>query len=185
MKIFTLAFFMVLLAAGAASAAMQPGETAPDFAIQAAVGGKIFSFKLSEALKKGPVVLYFYPKSFTSVCTVEAHDFAENAKNFTEAGASLIGVSADGIDTQIEFSAKECRDTFPVGADPDGKVIRAYKSQMFDFGGLATASRISYVISPDGKILLAYKDNGAAPHIEKTLAAVRQWRSEHSNSGKR
>jgi peroxiredoxin len=179
MKILTLAICMILAAASGAFAAMQPGEAAPDFAIQAAVGGKSFDFKLSEALKKGPVVLYFYPKSFTSVCTAEAHDFAENAKNFADAGASLIGVSADGIDTQKEFSSKECRDTFPVGADPDGKVIRAYKAQMFDFGGLATSSRISYVIAPDGKILLAFKDSAAAPHIEKTLAAVRQWRAAH------
>ncbi|MBB4198865.1 peroxiredoxin [Rhodoblastus sphagnicola] len=164
---------------GAALAAMKPGESAPDFAIPAAVGGKTFTFTLSEALKNGPVVLYFYPKSFTSTCTVEAHDFAENAGNFAQAGASLIGVSADTLDTQKEFSAKECRETFPVGADPDGKVIRAYKAQFSTLLDTAMSSRISYVIAPDGKILLAYEGASAEPHIEKTLAAVRAWRAAH------
>jgi peroxiredoxin len=178
MKILTLALMIGLLTMTGAHAAMNPGETAPDFDIQAAVGGKSFSFKLSEALKKGPVVLYFYPKSFTKGCTLEAHDFAENAQNFAEAGASLIGVSADTIDTQIEFSSKECRDKFPVGADPDGKVISAYKARLLPIG-MAMSKRISYVIAPDGKILLAYEDMGAEAHIEKTLAAVRLWRAAH------
>lgn len=166
---------------GSARAAMQPGETAPDFSTQAAVGGKVFSFSLADALKNGPVVLYFYPKSFTPGCTAEAHDFAENIDNFAKAGARVIGMSADTIDTQKEFSSKECRDKFPVGADPDGKVIKAYKAQLITLGDMATAARISYVIAPDGKILLAYQDMSAGPHVEKTLAAVRQWRSAHPN----
>lgn len=166
---------------GSARAAMQPGDAAPDFSTQAAVGGKVFTFSLAEALKKGPVVLYFYPKSFTPGCTAEAHDFADNAENFAKAGASVIGVSADGIDTQKEFSSKECRDKFPVGADPDGKVIKAYKAQLIKVGDMATAARISYVIAPDGKILMAYQDMSAGPHVEKTLAAVRQWRADHPN----
>ena len=57
-------------------AALKPGDAAPDFTVDAVLGGKEFTFSLTEALKKGPVVLYFYPKSFTSVCTVEAHEFA-------------------------------------------------------------------------------------------------------------
>jgi peroxiredoxin len=162
-----------------AQAAMKPGDAAPDFTLQAAVGGKTFTFSLAEALKKGPVVLYFYPKSFTPGCTAEAHDFAENAKNFADAGASLIGVSADTIKTQVEFSSRECRDKFPVGADPDARVIRSYDALMLDVGAMAFSSRISYVIAPDGKIIMAYKDSSPEPHIEKTLAAVRQWRAEH------
>jgi len=164
---------------GAARAAMQPGDAAPDFSVQAAVGGKTFSFSLAEALKHGPVVLYFYPKSFTAGCTAEAHAFAENADNFQKAGASLIGVSADDIDTQKAFSSKECRDKFPVGADPEGKLIKAYKAQLIGVGNIAMSARISYVIAPDGKIIMAYQDMSAEPHIEKTLAAVRQWRADH------
>ncbi len=63
-------------------AALKPGDAAPDFTAQAAVGGKDFIFSLSDALKRGPVVLYFYPKSFTRGCTIEAHEFAEAAESF-------------------------------------------------------------------------------------------------------
>ena len=96
---------------------MKPGEATPDFTVDAALGGKEFKFSLAEALKKGPVVLYFYPKSFTSVCTVEAHEFAENIENFAAAGASVIGISGDKTEAQRDFSTKECRDKFPVGAE--------------------------------------------------------------------
>jgi hypothetical protein len=76
----------------AAGAALKPGDPAPDFTVRAAQGGKEFTFSLAEALKKGPVVLYFYPKSFTSICTIEAHEFAENIENFKAAGAAVIGL---------------------------------------------------------------------------------------------
>jgi thioredoxin-dependent peroxiredoxin len=91
------------LFATAAWAALKPGDAAPEFTLEAAQGGKEFKFSLAEALKKGPVVLYFYPKSFTSVCTVEAHQFAENTNNFAAAGASVIGISGDKIEVQRDF----------------------------------------------------------------------------------
>jgi len=168
-----------ILLNGAARAAMQPGDAAPDFSVQAALGGKEFVFHLADALKKGPVVVYFYPKSFTPGCTAEAHEFAENAENFAKAGASLIGISADTIDTQKEFSSKACRDKFPVGADPEGKVIKAFGAQLIGVGNIAMSARISYAIAPDGRILTVWRDMAAEPHIEKTLAAVRQWRADH------
>src|SRR5271165_6015043 len=136
------------LSTTAAMAELKPGDAAPDFTVQAAQGGKEFKFSLAEALKSGPVVLYFYPKSFTNVCTAEAHQFAENIENFKAAGAAVIGLSADPIDVQREFSAKECRDKFPVGADPSLSVIKAYGVEMTD---APRASRISFVISPEGK----------------------------------
>jgi peroxiredoxin len=166
-----------IILGGAAQAAMKPGETAPDFTIKAAVGGKAFDFSLADALKKGPVVLYFYPKSFTPGCTLEAHEFAENAENFAQAGASLIGVSADTIDTQKEFSSKECRDKFPVGADPDGKLIRAYKAQLIGIGNMAMSARLSYVIAPDGKILMAYTDGNFQGHVTQTMDAVKAYKA--------
>ena len=158
---------LLTLVSSAALAALKPGDAAPDFSLEAAQGGKEFSFSLRQALEKGPVVLYFYPKSFTSVCTVEAHEFAEATEQFAAMGASVIGVSSDKIATQREFSTKECRDKFPVGADPAFKVPVA---------GAMFANRISYVIAPDGKILSAVEDSGATKHIENALAVVRQWR---------
>ena len=179
MKFSTLLLSLCLgLPAAAAMAALKPGDPAPDFTVDAAQGGKDFKFSLAEALKKGPVVLYFYPKSFTSVCTVEAHEFAENIDNFAAAGASVIGLSSDKIAVQREFSSKECRDKFPVGADPGLSVIKAYDAG-FPMPGVAFANRISYVVSPDGKILYAYTDSEAEKHIENALAVVRKWREEH------
>jgi thioredoxin-dependent peroxiredoxin len=167
------------LFATAAFAALKPGDRAPDFSVQAAQGGKDFVFSLKDALKKGPVVLYFYPKSFTSVCTEEAHEFAEAMEQFAAMGASVIGVSGDKIETQREFSTKECRDKFPVGADPQFKVIKAYDAS-FDLpvAGAMFANRISYVISPDGRILSAVSDSGATRHIENALEAVKTWKRE-------
>jgi peroxiredoxin Q/BCP len=171
--------FLFALCTTAANAALNPGDSAPDFSIQAALGGKDLSFSLAEALKKGPVVLYFYPKSFTPGCTEEAHEFAEAMEQFAAMGASVIGVSADKIETQREFSAKECRDKFPVGADPDFKVIKAYDAAFnVPVVGAAFANRISYVISPDGKILSALSDSGAERHIASALAVVKKWREE-------
>jgi thioredoxin-dependent peroxiredoxin len=164
----------------AARAGLKPGDAAPDFTVEVALGGKEFTFSLAEALKKGPVVLYFYPKSFTSICTVEAHEFAENIENFAAAGASVIGISGDKIEVQRDFSAKECRDKFPVGADPSFSVIKAYDAAFnIPLVGAAFANRISYVISPNGKILYAYSDSKAEKHIENTLAVVKKWLKEH------
>ncbi len=181
MSLRTLIFAMLLsLAPAGVEAALRAGDRAPDFSIPASQGGKDFPFHLAEALKKGPVVLYFYPKSFTSVCTVEAHEFAEAMEDFAAAGASVIGVSSDGIETQREFSKKECRDKFPVGADPDFKVIEAYDAAFkVPLKGAVFAERLSYVIAPDGKILSAYADANAHGHIVNALAQVRKWRDEH------
>jgi peroxiredoxin len=166
--------------ATAALAALKPGDAAPDFSVQAAQGGKDFTFSLKDALKKGPVVVFFYPKSFTSVCTEEAHEFAEAMEQFAAMNTSVIGVSGDKIETQREFSSKECRDKFPVGADPQFKVIKAYQAS-FDLpiAGSMFASRISYVISPEGKILSAVSDSGATKHIENALETVRKLAGKH------
>jgi len=168
---------MLTLLSSAAFAALKPGNAAPDFTLQAAQGGKDFAFSLRQALEKGPVVLYFYPKSFTSVCTIEAHEFAEATAQFAAMGASVIGVSSDNIATQREFSTKECRDKFPVGADPDFKVINAYDAAFkVPVAGAMFANRISYVIAPDGKIISVVEDSGATKHIQNALAVVKKWR---------
>lgn len=163
----------LLLAIDVAIAALPVGAPAPDFQIDGALAGKDFRFSLADALKKGPVVLYFYPKSFTSVCTEEAHLFAEATEDFSALGASVIGVSGDDIETQRKFSASECRDKFAVGADADRAVMKAY-----DVGGRSPyAARVSYVIAPGGKILSVVSSGEAQPHIEGALKAIRAWKS--------
>ncbi|PWB95695.1 peroxiredoxin [Methylosinus sporium] len=174
---------LAAFAASPASAALKTGAAAPDFSAPAAIGGKDFVFSLAEALKKGPVVLYFYPKSFTRGCTIEAHEFAENYDNFAAAGASLIGVSADSIATQREFSTKECRDKFPVAADPNFSIIDAYdaKRDRPAQNGAAVSDRISYVVTPDGKIGSTFVSADPLEHVSQTLQFVRQWRDSHKH----
>lgn len=163
-----------------AQAALKPGDAAPDFTLQSAVGGKDFTFSLVEELKKGPVVLYFYPKSFTRGCTIEAHEFADHSDDFAASGASLLGVSSDTIEVQREFSTKECRDKFPVGADPGLSVIKAYDAKREKPGqsGETLADRISYVIA-DGKVVFELTNSNPVKHVESALAFVREWQVAH------
>ncbi len=107
--------------AGPAHAALPVGSDAPAFTTQASLGGKVFDFKLSDALKKGPVVLYFYPAAFSKGCTIEAHDFAEAIDKYQALGATVIGISADDIETLNKFSVSECRSKFAVASDADKK----------------------------------------------------------------
>lgn len=163
-----------------AHAILKPGDNAPDFTLQAAMAGTPFTYTLSEALKKGPVVLYFYPKAFTSGCSVEARMFARSTEQFAAMGATVIGVSSDGIDALKDFSLKDCNKKFPVGADPDGRVIRSYDVGM-TFGTI-TAKRASYVITPEQKVFYVYSDMSPKEHVTKTMDALRLWQS--SQAGK-
>ena len=159
-----------------ACAALKPGDAAPDFTTQAAVGGKESQFALADALKKGPVVLYFFPKAFTSGCTLEAHLFADATPKFAALGATVVGISHDDIATQIKFSKEECRDTFAVGADPESRIIKAYDAKL---AMLPMSGRISYVIAPDGKILYEYSSIDPQDHVANTLKAVQDWQAAH------
>ena len=158
------------LTAGNAAAALKVGDNAPDFTTAAALGGKAFTFSLADALKKGPVVLYFYPKAFTPGCTVEAHNFAEATEKFAALGATLVGMSGDNIDTLKEFSVKECRNKFAVAADADGKIMKKYDANLAFLP--STADRISYVISPAGKVVYTYSSMSPDNHVENTLKVI-------------
>lgn len=161
---------LAFAAVSPALAQLAEGAKAPNFSTQAALAGKDFGFSLAAALSKGPVVLYFYPKAFTSGCTLEANAFAEAMPQFKAAGASVIGMSNDDIDTLKRFSREECRDAFPVGvASP--KVIAAYDVAM---GSSGLASRTSYVIGRDGKVVTVYSSGDYRGHVTKTLEAVRK-----------
>ncbi|MDE1938986.1 MAG: peroxiredoxin [Alphaproteobacteria bacterium] len=165
------------LAAMPACAALAVGAPAPDFTAKASLGGKEFDFSLAEALKKGPVVLYFYPAAFTKGCTIEAHDFAEATDKFAALGATVIGVSHDDIATLDKFSVSECRSKFAVAADPSGTVIKEYDAVLKK--NPAYADRTSYVISPDNKVLFTYTDMNPDKHVELTMDAVKKWREVH------
>jgi len=154
-----------------AFAALPVGSPAPDFTLKAALGGKEFNFALKETLKKGPVVLYFFPAAFTAGCTAEAHAFAEATDEFKAAGATIIGVTAGNIDRVAEFSTVECRDKFAVAADPGAALAKKYDALLAARPGWS--SRTSYVIGKSGKIIYAYNDMMPAAHITNTLAAVK------------
>jgi peroxiredoxin Q/BCP len=164
-----------------AQAALEVGAKAPDFTAQASLGGKEFTFALADALKKGPVVLYFYPAAFTSGCTVEAHEFADAMDKFKALGATVIGVSHDPIDKLDQFSVSECRSKFPVAADTDQHIMKAYDAVLAKKPEYA--NRTSYVIAPDSTILYTYTDLDPTHHVENTMAAVQKWDDEHKKTG--
>jgi peroxiredoxin len=174
---FLLSSFLAGLLPSLAWGELTVGTTAPAFSTKAAQGGAKLTFKLSEALTKGPVVVYFYPKSFTSVCTEEAHLFAEAMPEFETLGSSVIGISADTIETQREFSRTACRDKFPVAADPQGKIIKAYDVLAWKEGDSIFASRTSYVITPEGKIVSVLTAADAGSHIQSALKSVKAWKA--------
>lgn len=153
-----------------AQAALKPGDAAPEFKTTAALAGSPFDFDLAEALKKGPVVLYFFPKAFTQGCTIEANAFAEASPKFAALGARVIGISHDDIDTLKRFSTEACRDQFAVGSDPRGATIKAYDAASLLPG---VANRISYVIGQDGKVVFTHQGSDPIRHVDETLKAVR------------
>jgi peroxiredoxin len=166
------ALIAAMLFAAPTLAALKTGVIAPEFTARATLGGKEFTYSLADALKKGPVVLYFYPAAFTPGCTAEAHDFAEATDKFAALGASVIGVSSDDIETLNKFSVSECRSKFPVAADADKDIMRAYDAAL----AFGYANRTSYVIAPNGEIIYEYTALDHSQHVENTLAALEKWK---------
>ena len=158
----------------AAWAELAVGVKAPTFSTTGAHSGQVFAFNLRQALKKGPVVLYFYPKAFTQGCTLEANAFAEAMADFDAAGATVIGLSADDLPTLKRFSIEECRGKFPV-ATASKVVIEAYDVALHREGqATGLSNRTSYVIGMDGRVKLAYSDMDWRQHVKLTLAKVRE-----------
>jgi peroxiredoxin Q/BCP len=167
-----LALFTALFAVPSV-AALKPGDLAPNFQAQASLGGKVFTFALADALKKGPVVLYFYPAAFTTACTVEAHEFADSMDAYRALGATVIGVSHDDIATLNRFSVSECRSKFAVAADTDQSIMKSYDAVLAIKPEYA--NRVSYVIAPDGHVVFSYTSLNPEKHVEYTLDALRKW----------
>jgi peroxiredoxin len=162
-----LATFCVALPA---AAALPVGAHAPEFVTNGAVGGKAFRLDLNEQLRKGPMVLYFFPKAFTKGCTLEAHAFSEAIPEFRKAGAQVVGLSADDLETLMKFSVEECRNAFPL-ATASPATIRAYDVALKQAPGLT--ARTSYVIDRSGKIVMVHDEMDWSQHVAKTLAAVK------------
>src|SRR5665213_3655252 len=168
-RLMILALTGVVLAAPS-DAALKTGAQAPDFTTEATLAGQPFKFSLADALKHGPVVLYFYPAAFTPGCTIEAHDFAEATDKFKAIGATVIGVSHDPIEKLNKFSVSECRNKFAVASDADQSIMKAYDSVLA--AKPEYANRTSYVIAQNGTIAYSYTAMNPAEHVANTMAAV-------------
>jgi peroxiredoxin len=172
-------------------AALKAEDKAPDFSAPASLAGKEFKFSLKDALKKGPVVVYFYPSAYTKGCDIEAHTFAQEKEKFEAAGATVIGVSADSVARLNVFSADPdyCAGKFPVASDENRKIAGLYdltvnegKPDMKDVRGQdighAFIERVTYVIGKDHKIIatLSSKDDKISPaeHVQKALEIVQK-----------
>lgn len=171
-----------------AAAALQEGAAAPVFTAQASLAGKTFTYSLKDALKSGPVVVYFYPSAFTGGCNAQAHAFSESKEKFTAAGATIIGVSLDSIARLNEFSAdpEYCAGKIAVASDVDGKVAKSYGLKvtaaspgMKDSRGAEIdhgfAERTTFIVSPGGKIVATI--GGVAPtvNVAKSLEIVERY----------
>jgi len=167
-------------------AALKAGDAAPIFAAQASLAGKSFEYSLKDALKKGPVVVYFYPSAYTGGCNIQAHTFAINSDKFSAAGASIIGVSLDSIARLNDFSKDPdyCAGKFPTAADPDGKIAKSFalvvrdgQPGMKDSRGITIdhgfAERTTFIVTPDGTIAASIGGVAPAENVEKSLAAVK------------
>ena len=172
-------------------AALKPADQAPDFSARASLAGKEFGFSLQDALKKGPVVVYFYPSAYTQGCDLEAHTFAQEKEKFDSAGATIMGVSADSIARLNQFSADPdyCAGKFPVASDPDHKISSSYnltaaaaRAGMKDVRGVEIdhdfVERTTFVIGKDHKIVatLSSADDKITPaqHVQKALEIVQK-----------
>jgi len=157
----------------AAETQKQPaaGTPAPDFSLTTSDGGQV---SLKDYRGKW-VVLYFYPKDFTSGCTIEARNFQRDLEKYEQAGAVVLGVSVDTAQSHKDFCAKEGLN-FKLLADPDAKVSAEYGSMM-DYKGAKMAARNTFIIDPQGKIVKVYKGVKPTDHSEqvlKDLAALKK-----------
>jgi thioredoxin-dependent peroxiredoxin len=173
-----------------ALAALKDGDSAPDFTAQASLAGKEFKFSLKESLKKGPVVVYFYPSAYTQGCNVQAHTFSVNQEKFAAAGASIIGVSLDSIQRLNQFSAdpEYCAGKFPVASDASGAIAKSYDLSVKNVPGIKDtkgnevdhgfAERTTFVVTPDGKIAATIGGVTPTENVTKALETVQQLKAK-------
>lgn len=184
MRLARLALLSAVALATPALATLAPGARAPDFATRGAIAGKVVPISLAAELKKGPVVLYFFPAAYTGGCNAEAHAFAQAVPEFRKAGATVIGMSTDDVATLVKFSAEKCAGQFAV-ASAGPAVVKGYDVDLGrQFAGpdgqtRSHTTRTSYVIAPDGRISFVHSDMDPAEHVALTLSAVRKLSPAH------
>lgn len=176
LKLAAIAIVSTAALAAPAFAALKVGARAPDFSAPAYLAGQPFTFKLADALKKGPVVVYFFPAAHTSGCNLEAHLFSQAIDKFKAQHASVIGVTAGNVDQLADFSkeTEHCGGKFPVAADPGATIAKEYDAVLAQKP--EWSDRTSYVISPSGSIVHVYSDLNPNKHVDETLAAVKALR---------
>jgi peroxiredoxin len=187
MKRLILTCLLASVFAQPAFAALKEGDTAPDFTTQASLDGKAYTFSLKDSLKKGPVVVYFYPSAYTGGCNVQAHTFAQKHDQFKAAGATIVGVSLDNIARLNDFSADPnyCAGKLSVASDADGKISKSYDLTVRDAvaGKKDTrgveinhgyAERTTFVVTPDGKIAATVGGVKPVENVEKVLEVVQK-----------
>lgn len=171
----------------AAVAALKEGDVAPDIKAQASLAGKSMTYSLKDALKKGPVVVYFYPSAFTGGCNVQAHSFAVSHEKFQEAGATVVGVSLDSISRLNDFSADPdyCAGKFPVASDVDGKIAKSFDLAVTDTpaGRKDTrgneidhgrTERSTFIVTANGKVYAVIGGLTPEQNVAKALEAVQK-----------
>jgi len=173
-----------------ALAALKDGEKAPDFTAQASLAGKEFKFSLKDSLKKGPVVVYFYPSAYTQGCNVQAHTFSVNSDKFAVAGVIIIGVSLDSIQRLNQFSAdpEYCAGKFPVASDASGAIAKSYDLSVKNVPGIKDtkgnevdhgfAERTTFVVTSDGKIAATIGGVTPTENVMKALETVQQLKAK-------
>src|SRR6202453_3617860 len=198
MKRKVLGLLSLALAVTPSFAALKQGEFAPDFKTEASLAGKEFTFSLRDALKKGPVVVYFYPAAFTGGCNLQAHTFAENHDKFAAVGASVVGVSLDSISRLNDFSAdpQYCAGKLPVASDEKGEIAKSYDIKITDTYkgqavatmkdsrgieiGHSTADRTTCGVAPDEKIVATIGGIAGDTNAEQALAVVQRLAAKHT-----
>lgn len=163
-----LALLALVLFAVAAFAAEFPAvdAPAPDFSLKSDQG-KDMSLK---DLRGKWVVLYFYPKDFTSGCTIEAANFQRDLAKYEAKNAAIVGVSVDTAESHKEFCTKEGL-AFRLLSDPDAKVSTAYNSVM-EYKGATLSARNTFLIDPKGKLVRVFPAVKPAGHSDEVLAAL-------------
>lgn len=155
-----------------ASTALAVGAQAPDFSAQAWQAGEPLTFNLADARAKGPVVVYFFPAAYTPGCNIEARLFSQAIDRFSDAGASVIGVTAGNADQLAKFSAdnERCAGKFPVAADPGAKIAAQYGVVLEKKP--EWSNRTSFVIARDGRIAAVHSALEPEGHVDAMLAGL-------------